>query len=253
MKYLIITILILNLFSSCGDQTKYDHLYLPHSIDSTTIKVAQGTLAIDAKKKTVVNPKDYDQVAAIVPSGWTIVENHESKEIICDDFNEDGYEDVAFLVEIRGDMTYDYSEEVMLIIAKADKNRQLEKVAISGNLGGKSVGYKDQKHLWSNNGVLSYLHQSMRYHVELKYRFDRKEYQYVLIGKEFNDYGGMSSPPRNISINYVTGKKIIREQVWDLEKEELVPLEEKIERFEAFQLPLSMLDWESIYGNLSSN
>ncbi|MEM6697523.1 MAG: hypothetical protein AAF806_12080 [Bacteroidota bacterium] len=248
MKYLGIIALISTLIYSCTNKVEQDHIYVPQRVDSTIEKVVE--IPPKLEEEPIVNPITREQITAIVPPSWLIVEYNEGEEIVHDDFNKDGFEDVAFLVEFRGDTTYEYSEETMLIIAVSDQYGQLEKVAISGNLGGESIGYQDQKHLWSKSGVLSYLHQSMRHHVELKYRYDRIEDQYVLIGKEFRDYGGMSAPPRSVSINYLTGKKIIREQTWDLEKEELVPLAEEMEQFEAFQLPLSMLDWESIYGSL---
>ena len=72
----------------------------------------------------------------------------------------------------------------------------------------------------------------------------------VQIGKEYNDYGSTSSPPFAISINYLTGKKIVYPKAWDEKTEALVDQPEEVTTFEAFQMPLHMLDFESLYAQI---
>ena len=187
------------------------------------------------------------QVAQLIPEGFNLVKNDEGEELVLADFNQDNLIDVALLVEIRGDTTYDWAEEVCLLIALQQKDGTLEKVMVSGNLGGESVSYTDQKHLWAKKGVLSYLHQSMRHHLELKFRYEPISGHFMLIGKEYQDYGSMSSPPYAESTNYLTGKQIIRAQEWNEDTEELEALPEEIRNIEKMEIPAHMIDFESMY------
>jgi len=265
MKALNLILLAVLVFTSCTDLKIAEEKIIcefPAPFEQSTeqdqkqvetkdpVKYPVEEHASPSKEDAIIIPTDYDQIAELIPPGWTIVKNQEGDEIVEADFNQDGLMDVALLIEIRGDTTYDFSEDVMLIIALQDKNGQLEKVAVSGNLGGESISYTKQEYLWVKNGVLSYWHQSMRHHVEVKYRYDSSQHNFMLIGKEFQDYGSVSSPARRVSVNYLIGQRIIREQEVDMEQEGLVELPVKREDFETILLPLSMLDWENLYGQL---
>ena len=81
----------------------------------------------------------------LIPSGYNIVNTKEGQEVIRGDLNKDGQEDLALLIEMRGDSTYDFSEEVLLVIYTADRHQQLQMAAATNNLGGESVSYDNTK------------------------------------------------------------------------------------------------------------
>ena len=222
----------------------------PITADTTTSLVPLPE-TIDSSKNDLEEATRVDrEIEAIIPFEFTIVQNEEGLEIVKADFNKDSLIDVAVLIEYRGDTTFEFSEEVFLIIGLRTKEGTLEKRATTGNLGGESISYEGQKHLWEKNGVLSYLHQSMRHHVALKYRHDYVSDHFLLIGAEYETYGSQSDPPQQISFNFLTGKKIIRDQTWDEQSEELVELPEQMEVIDTLLMPLHMLDWDNVYWML---
>ena len=186
----------------------------------------------------------------IIPPGYTIVQTKEGPDQIKGDLNGDGQEDLAVLIEMQGDENYDHSEEVLLMIYSADRHGQLQLASATKNLGGASVAYDDTKKLSLRKNVLCYHHQSMRHHIDVKYRYDQSVGNFVLIGKDFADYGSIESGPRHISINYLTGVKLINESIWNDETEETEALPERKEKVSKQIREMDLMDWDSLYDDI---
>jgi len=186
----------------------------------------------------------------IIPAGYSIVQTKEGSDQLKSDLNGDGQDDVAVLIEKKGDSSYDQSEEVLLVIFTADRHRQLQLATASSNLGGASVAYDDGKKLSLRKNVISYHHQSMRHHIDLKFRYEKSAGDFMLIGKDYADYGGMASGPTHISINYLIGKKLINESIWDDSSEEVMAQPEKQETVSKELIALSLINWDRLYDDL---
>ena len=189
-------------------------------------------------------------LAEMLPPGYTIVSNDTGEELQYHDLNGDGKLDVALLLEMRGDTSYDFSEEVLLLIAHGAPGGYLEIAAVSEHLGGESISYTGVKHLAIDKGVISYFHQSMRHDAALKFRYDAKQQKYTLIGMEYREYGGINDGPRQISINYLTGVKQIQDSKWNEVTEEVEPLPQQSISIANMQTPLTEMNWERIYQDL---
>lgn len=172
------------------------------------------------------------------------------EELIYGDLNQSGRTDAVALIELRGDTTYEFAEEVLLVIFTADRHGELQIAAASKNLGGESVSYSETKKLSLKKGVIKYHHQSMRHQVDLKFRYENKHGDFKLIGKDYEDYGGIEEGPRKVSINYLTGLKLVDESKWDEESEELVPLPQKREKVSKVLQSLSDINWDKMYDDL---
>lgn len=93
---------------------------------------------------------------------------------------------------------------------------------VFGAMGGLSV----------KKNIISITQQENRSDAEYKFRYDKVNDDYVLIGSELNFYGNAAHDGAgNISTNYLTGKRIKNINKYDYESEELVkqkPVESKV-------------------------
>ena len=205
---------------------------------------------LQSKKQPEAPKKPGFNINEIIPEGYNIVNTKEGKELIYGDLDQDGKEDVVMLIEFRGDTTLDQSEKVLLAIFTEDRHGQLQFASASENLGGEAVMYNDKKSLSVKNRVITYFHQSMRSHLVLKFRYDISAGDFLLIGKDFQNYGSIEEGPTSTSINYLTGVKLTDESKWDDEKEEAVPLPQKKETFKKEIQSLSTINWETMYNDV---
>ena len=151
---------------------------------------------------------------------------------------------------MQGDTSYDTSEEILLVIFTTDRHGQLQVAASSSNLGGEASMYKDGKILSVKKGVISYHHQSMWHHLSLKFRYEINAGEFMLIGKDYADYGSMKDGPTKVSINYLSGVKLTDKSAWDNKTEEIISLPQERKTFKAPLKPLSSINWETLYDDL---
>ncbi len=236
---ILIAIALITLFYSCHNngQKKEDLVCL-------------GVPKPDLDSKEEIQVNSLQSIKEVIPPGYTIVETKEGAEVVYEDLNEDGKNDVVVLVEMHGDPSYEQSEEVLLMIFTADRHGQLQMVTASENLGGESVSYDDAKKLSVRKNVISYLHQSMRHHIILKFRYEIEKGDFMLIGKEFNSYGSIGDGPTHISINYLTGMKFIEQSEWSEEEEELELQEQQKETVSKKLKSLSTINWDNMYEDV---
>lgn len=192
----------------------------------------------------------FPNINEVLPAGYQLVQTRVGEELIYEDLNGDDKTDAVALIELKGDTTYDYSEEVILVIYTADQQGQFQIAAASKNLGGESVSYDDTRKLSLKENVIQYNHQSMRHQIDVKYRYEPKYGDFMLIGKEYHDYGSASDGPRQVSINYLTGIKHIDESYWSEESEVLEALPQKKEKVSKTLQALSSLNWDTLYNDL---
>jgi hypothetical protein len=83
----------------------------------------------------------------------------------------------------------------------------------------------------------------MRYDYELKYRFEKKYNNYMLIGSENNYYGNATNDGSgNVSTNYLAGVRTENLNEWNEKKEELIELPEVKTKVSKTLVPLSNLN-----------
>lgn len=205
---------------------------------------SETTKVIEVKEQATPKVED------VIPPGYEIVKTDQGQELIYRDLNGDGKTDAVVLIVMQGDPGYDQAEEVLLMIYTMDRHSQFQLASHSNNLGGESLMYTKTKSLSVKKNVISYFHQSMRHDMTLKFRYDENVSDFMLIGKDYNEYGGMEDGPRHISINYSTGIKLINESKWDDQSEEVMEQPQRKESFHKELQALSEIDWETIYDDL---
>lgn len=238
----LLFVCFLSIIMSCG-----------HLINSQTDM--QNRFEKEPKKATVeATPKIETQTPSqppslTLPEGYELVQTEEGAEIVYGDLDGDTKTDAAALiVKSTENESYDFGDEVHVAIFPANSNHVYVSALQSQNLGGESIRYKSEKKLSLKKNVISYWHQSMRHHIEIKIRFQGKPYNdYMIIGKEYHNYGGMTDGAVRKSINYLSGIFLLDMNEIDMEKEEQVALPTQKGKVSTKLLPLTMLDEESVY------
>ena len=238
MKNLLYFLTLFTLVSNCQNTVTSDKL------------ISDDMHAPESKQATTEAYEVFPNIEDVIPTGYQLVQTRVGEELIYEDLNGDDKTDAVALIELKGDTTYDYSEEVLLVVYIADQHGQFQIAAASKNLGGESVSYDDTRKLSLKKNVIQYNHQSMRHQIDVKYRYEPKFGDFMLIGKEYHDYGSVSDGPRQVSINYLTGIKHIDESYWSEESEALEALPRKKEKVSKNLQPLSQLNWDALYNDL---
>jgi hypothetical protein len=238
MKNLLYFLTLFTLVSNCKNTTTAEEL------------ICDGIRAPEPEPQATKAYEVFPNIEDVIPTGYQLVQTRVGEELIYEDLNGDNKTDAVALIELRGDTTYDYAEEVLLVVYTADQHGQFQIAAASKNLGGESVSYDDSKKLSLKKNVIQYNHQSMRHQIDVKYRYEPKYGDFMLIGKEYHDYGSASDGPRQVSINYLTGVKHIDESYWSEESEALEALPRKKEKVSKTLQALSSLNWDTLYNDL---
>jgi len=153
----------------------------------------------------------HKNIDAYIPKGFEVVKSEEEKFQHIADFNSDGILDYIVLLA-KGHEIEDYSdiEDVKLLILEGQENGSFIPKSQTGNLTSTFIYYLSNEILGVlENEVIVLRHQSMRHDFELKIRYEKKYKEYMLIGSEYNNYAsGAGTGAGNVSINFLTGKKI---------------------------------------------
>ena len=234
VKSILLLALIFSLITSCKNSIK--------KTDGFVCELIKEPQAEISKKQNI---------SGVIPPGYSIVITKEGEAVVYGDLNKDGQRDAVALIEMRGDTSYDQFQEVLLVVFTADRHGQLQMAAATENLGGASLLYSDDGPLLAvKNQVISYHHQSMRHHMVLKFRYEIKDGDFMLIGKDYTDYGGMADGPGKVSINYLTGVKLTNNSTWDDETEEVLELAQVKESFNQPLQSLSTINLDQMYDDL---
>jgi hypothetical protein len=177
-----------------------------------------------------------------VPNNFKIVVQDEGTNLLTGDFNGDGIVDFAMMVSSNNVDNYQDSKDVRIIICEGNGKKFTEK-ARSGNLGGFFIHEAPTSQLSLTKNVISLTYQGMRYDYELKYRFEKKYNNYMLIGSENNYYGNATNDGSgNVSTNYLAGVRTENLNEWNEKKEELIELPEVKTKVSKTLVPLSNLN-----------
>jgi hypothetical protein len=177
-----------------------------------------------------------------VPNNFKIVVQDEGTNLLTGDFNGDGIVDFAMMVASNNVDNYQDSKDVRIIICEGNGKKFTEK-ARSGNLGGFFIHEAPTSQLSLTKNVISLTYQGMRYDYELKYRFEKKYNNYMLIGSENNYYGNATNDGSgNVSTNYLAGVRTENLNEWNEKKEELIELPEVKTKVSKTLVPLSNLN-----------
>lgn len=203
------------------------------------------------EQSTNQNSGDIEQIKNVIPKGFELVKSDEGESLIFANLNDDNITDaVALIVKGNNLKEYDFDSEVRLAVFFGTDNGY-KLFNMSGDFGGETIIAMGSKHIDVKNKVISYFHQSMRYDLELKFRYEQKFKDVMLIGIEANNYGNaVSDGSGNTSINYLSGLKIINENKWNEQKEELEELPEQKIKFNQPLKSISDIDYDTMFDDL---
>jgi len=191
------TLLILILLISCNNSEKDNQLGKVNEILKEKLE--------QREKIKMQNINDF------IPDGFEIVKSGNDLNKIISDLNKDGILDyVVLLASGRHSQDYSNSKNVRLAVFEGQNNGSFKLKSQTGNLTSSFLLINPGKRIKIvNKNVISLKHQSMRHDYELKFRYESKYENYMLIGSEYNNYGNaMQNGAGNISSNFLAGKRI---------------------------------------------
>lgn len=205
---------------------------------------AQGQIEPDLPTVVII---DDNIVAQNIPEGLELVTTGEAQNLITGDFNGDNHKDFAIMIASENGRDFQDAEDVRIMIFEGNDKGEFELAAKSDNVGGFFIHYAPTSQLKLTKNIISLKHQGMRFDHELKYRYNKKLDNYVLIGSEHNDYGNATNDGSgNISTNYLAGVRLENLNEWNQEKEELIVLPEVKLKVSKTPIPLSRLNEENV-------
>ncbi|MFA0963402.1 hypothetical protein AB9P05_16480 [Roseivirga sp. BDSF3-8] len=165
----VVLIMLLSL-NSCQNETKNSEAI----VDSTkhtaqTETDLESSITIEGTESLPIIDEFADTLLKAIDYEFYLVETEKGYDYVKGDLNNDGKDgDVAVLLTKEANpQNYTSETEVFLLLLREDKAGNLQQLSYSGELGGESIQYKDDKKLTWNDGVLTYIHQSMRNHMEI--------------------------------------------------------------------------------------
>lgn len=150
-------------------------------------------------------------ITEFIPNGFEIVQSENEPNKIMSDFNNDGISDyIVLLASGKNNKDYSNSKDIRLAIYEGVNNGNYKLKSKTGNLTSAFVYNNLHKRVINvvNKNVISLKHQSMRHDYELKFRYENKYKDYMLIATEYNNYGSGGQSGRNVSTNFISGKRI---------------------------------------------
>lgn len=189
-------------------------------------------------------------IAEVLPEGYTILSDEGGEAKVTADLNEDSLDDVAVLAAKALSEDKESAESVELFIFARDKDGKLSKLAGSGDLGTEVARYGGKNNLSLSKNVLSFHNQMMRNELEVKFRYEPKYQDVMVIGKEALFYGSGEYGPSRASINYLSGVKIYTATKWANEGEDIVDLPEERSKVSRELVPLSKVNLDTLYDDL---
>ncbi|EZH71746.1 hypothetical protein ATO12_06150 [Aquimarina atlantica] len=240
IKFLIIMIILF----SCNSEKK--QILEKNDTKEENFTKNKSSLGINKEKST----KDFTNFIA---EGFEIAVVQNKKKIVFGDLNQDGFEDfVAVLVSSNLNIEDNDSEEVRIAIYEGSENDRYIQKALSGNLTSAFI-HNENPTLKITSPILSVSHQSMRHDYEVKFRFEKKHNNYMLIGSELNNYGNATHDGAgNTSINFLTKTKIKKLFAYDHEKEKLNDLKPVITKIEEDLISITQINDLNIYKIIGS-
>ncbi|WP_074408691.1 MULTISPECIES: hypothetical protein [Aquimarina] len=204
-------------------------------------------------KKDVKQESSKKDFTNFITNGFEIAVVQNEKKIAFGDLNQDGYQDfVAVLVNSNTNIEDADPEEVRIAIYEGSENDRYTQKALSGNLTSAFI-YNENPTLKITPLILSVSHQSMRHDYEIKFRFEKKHNDYMLIGSELNNYGNATHDGAgNTSINFLTKTKIKKLLAYDHEKEKLKELQPVVTKIEESLISITQISDLNIYKIIGS-
>ncbi|PKV52280.1 hypothetical protein ATE84_4391 [Aquimarina sp. MAR_2010_214] len=208
------------------------------------------------KNKSSLNTNEEESIKGFtnfIANGFEIAVVQNKKKIVFGDLNQDGFQDfVAILVSSNTNIDDDDPEEVRIAIYEGSEDDRYIQKALSGNLTSASI-YNENPTLKITSTILSVSHQSMRHDYEVKFRFEKKHNDYMLIGSEYNNYGNaVHDGAGNTSINFLTKTKIKKISKYDHEKEKLIELKPVVTKIEEDLVSITQINDLNIYKIIGS-
>lgn len=272
MRYrlIIFTALIFTLFS-CSDSKEQELIRKENELLKKELELNKREgKALSKNNKTIQSHKTEEQkfrtepvpekvipiteANKFMPKNYQIVQSEKGPNIVSGYLNNDEYLDFAVLVA-KGENLIDYSnsEDVRVLIYEGTDSNEYIKTSQSGNLTKVFIHYNIAPKLKiSNKNVINLSHQSMRHHYDLKFRYEKEERNYMLIGSDYNNYGNAAKQGAGtISTNFLTGKRIENLMDFDTEKEKIYDLPEKILEFNKPLIPINKVSYYNVYSLIS--
>lgn len=166
------------------------------------------------ENKIVTEQKPEQKIKTIndfIPNGFEIAKSGNVPHQEIADLNNDGIFDyIILLASGINDNDYSNSKIIKLTIFEGQSNGTYKLKSQTGNLTSSFLHTNSSKRVEVLNlNEINLNHQSMRHDYSLKFKYIKENKNYMLIGSEYNNYGNsMQGGAGNISINYLSGKKI---------------------------------------------
>jgi len=169
------------------------------------------TLLISCSNSEKENKIKLASINELIPAGYEIVESGNELNKIRTDLNNDGIPDyVILLASGKNNKDYSNSKDIRLAIFEGKKNGSYKFKSQSGNLTASFLHINlDKRIRIANKNIIHLKHQSMRHDYELKFKYESKYENYMLIGYKYNNYGNATHEgSRNVDINFLSKKNI---------------------------------------------
>ena len=229
---------------SCNSNKKH----IPVKKEAKQESSIKNKSSLDINKEE--STKDFTNFIA---DGFEIAVVQNEKKIAFGDFNQDGFQDFVTIVVNSNTNAEDTDpEEVRIAIYEGSENDTYIQKALSGNLTSAFI-YNENPILKITTPVIRISHQSMRHDYEIKFRFEKKYNDYMLIGSELNNYGNATHDGAgNTSINFLTKTKIKKLLECDYEKEKLKELKPVVTKIEEDLISITQISDLTIYKIIGS-
>lgn len=166
---------------------------------------------------------DLSRLRKVVPNGFQIVEADAVPVIGMGDLNGDGRDDAALLLQdMRAEQP---SSAVAVAYAQADGSFRFGEM--TGNFGPEPLQYTDAEMLSITDKILLVAYQSMRWGVDLNFRFEPVYGNLRLIGSaSWNDGNEQGDGSGTTTTDYLKGTRVGNFKRWDAAKGKLIDLPE---------------------------
>ena len=212
-------------------------------------KLFEPNPELEEERVPISKPEVLTFDTSFLPEGYEIITYGDSiSNIVRGDLNGNEIEDVAVFAVLNKDgVDYRDAEAAHILVLENDGNGGFDLQSKSGNLIGFLNSYESEQ-LELQKNVIIVTHQGMRWHREMKFRYEATYEDYVLIGSEYVSYGGATHDGSGtVSTNYLTGVQTENLNEFDSETEELNELPEKRNTVSKDLVSISEINGENFY------
>ncbi len=240
MKTLIYLPLLLLLFG-CNNETSTE------VVEQEPKKIFEPNPELEEERVPVSKPEVLTFNETFLPEGFEIIKYGDSiANIIRGNLNDNEAEDVGVFAFYNKDD--EETEAAHILIFEDNGSGGFDLISKSGDMLYFINPYESNQIELQKN-VIILTHQAMRWNRSLKFRYEAKYQDFMLIGSEYESYGNATNDGSgNISTNYLTGVQIETLNEFDYEQEELIELPQKRNKVSTDLISISEITGDNFYN-----